>query len=330
METNKLEKTVSKVQEYRSTLELSIRRKNQETGLPGDDPTAQNLRIGSSLKGKGPLSGLTYDEEKKYLPEIINLSPTDNEWRREVKEYWNNISERVPHDSEGTNSRLPGRLIKFTVIFNNEKDKLDFEKAQDFETKAEISKKGLVLPEDVADYVLFRYCLVYARVSNNKKDMYKSAKIDFYLYSQEVEIKKKYTLFQQQTRARNLFVSILDDSNKIDAIMRMFGENPDDDFTYPHKEDKHLKIDELISKEPARFINYANDKSLKEKALISKALELNILFKPANTQSYYFGKDKDLLLGNTLEETVLFLKKDEPKNKQVLESLESSLMFYKS
>ena len=317
-------------QTYESTCELSIRRKFQEAGLPGDDAMTQNPKVGSSFKGKAPLSGLTIDEEKMYLPEIIGISPVDVNWRKEVREYWNNISERVPHDNEGTNSRLPGRLITFTVVFKNNKDKEAFESAELFEAKAEISKRGEVTPDSIADYVLFRYCLVYSRVSNDAKSIHKSAKILFYLYSQETEAKKNYGIFELRNRAREIFVSLLEDISKIDALLRIFGEDPNDTFTYMSEQDKHLKLDEFLAKNPKRFIQYAKDKSLSEKAFIKEAVLANIIHNPPNTDSYYYGDDRQVVLGNSLSDAVLYLKSKEQVNQQVVESIKSQLIYSKT
>ena len=73
-----------------SNVKLSIRRVPSK-GLPGDDPTLYNVKLGASLKGGSPLRGLTHEEEEKYMPDIINHSVNDNNWRRATKDYWNNI-----------------------------------------------------------------------------------------------------------------------------------------------------------------------------------------------------------------------------------------------
>tara|TARA_R110000772_G_C13310328_1_gene440549 strand:+ start:70043 stop:71077 length:1035 start_codon:yes stop_codon:yes gene_type:complete len=312
---------------YTSVCELSVRRKFLNAGLPGDDATIQNPKIGSSFKGKAPLSGLTMEEEKVYLPEIIGISPLDINWRKEVKDYWSNISERVPHDSEGTNDRLPGRYMTFSINFTKKADKEAFDKAKTFDAKAAIAERGEIHPEHTADYVLFRYCLKYSRVANNEKDKHLSAKIEFYLYSQEVEAKKAYGEFELRNQAREVFANLLQDSVVIDALLRVFEQNPDDTFVFPTPQDKHLKLDEFIGKNPKRFLVFANDKSLKEKAFIKEAVAAMIIYNPANTQVYYYGEDKQILMGNTLADAVLFLKSKEEKNVQVYESIKSQLHF---
>lgn len=312
---------------YRSYLKLSIRRKHNEPTLPGDDAVNQNPKIGSSLKGKAPLSGLSLEEEKRYLPEIIGVSPDDVNWRKEVKEYWNNISERVPHDDESSPRDLPGKVIEFNITFDNEKDKKAFDNAEDFDKKAEVSKRGEIDIANVPDYVLFRYCIVYGRVANNFKDRYKSNKILFYLYSKEKSVKQEHNSFMIRNQARTLFMNILEDIKRIDAIIVLYGNNPHDEFKFEGVEDKHLFLEEKINKKPKVFLQYAKDKNLLSKSMIAQAVEKGIIYRVSNTEKHYFGEDKEILLGKNLEETVLYLKSNDTKNKQIRETIEAQLKY---
>lgn len=317
-------------QAFYSTLELSIRRKNVATGLPGDDPTTQNPKIGSGLRDRAPLSGLSFEEEMQYLPEIIGVDAKDINFRKEVKEYWSNISEKVPHDIEASDINFPGRPIKFTVLFESENDKKRFDNAIGFEAKAQAAKRGTVV-EGINDFVLFRYCLVYRRVANDERDQHKAAHIDFYLFSREQKVKQEYSAFTLRNQARELFSTLLDPSHesKIDAILRLFDSNPDDTNLYPSLENKHMTLDEKIRLDPKTFIQYANDKKLAMKSFILKAVDLGAIFVPSNTELHYLGSNKEELLGRNLMETVLFLEDKAEKNVQILEVLKSQVAFNK-
>lgn len=328
METSNIKqetKTIKEEGPFYSTCKLSIRRRDLEAGLPGDDPTAQTLKIGSALKGKAPLSGLSFEEERKYLPEIIQISPQDNEFRKQARDYWNNISEPIPHDDVSLNSKLPGRVVEFEVEFKTKKDKEEFDKALTFELKAEISKRGEISPKDIADYILFRYCLVYGKVSNNMKDRYKSNKIEFFLFSSEVNTKLAYNKFKLKDQARTLFSTLLSDNKMIDALMRLFKMNPEDSNLFTSIEDKHLALDNEISKNPALFLEYAKDKYLSQKAFVMKALEKGVIFNPPNTDLYYMGADQEVLLGKSLMETVHFLTSKEGKNVAIKDTIKAQM-----
>ena len=302
-----------------STMELSIRRKGF-TGLPGDDTSLHNRKVGASMKGSSAARGLSFEEEKLYLPEIINVSPNDIGWRAATNDYWNNISVPIPADGTTTN-KLQGKVLKFIVEFNSEKDKKDFEKTLSFEEKAEISKRGRVV-EGIADYILWRYCLIYSRVANRFEDIGKSAKIFFYLYSKENETLVEHQAFKARVKAQSLFTSILLKESMVDAVLLMFDQ---DLSAFDTLQDKHLALEALIKVQPKAFVQYIEDTSLEEKAQIKIAVERGILHKPTNTDSYYFGENSEALLGTSLMEAVLYWKSEEPKKAQIVTAIKARL-----
>ena len=305
-----------------SKVKISIRRK-QGKGLPGDDVTLHNLKIGSALKGSGGgiLRGLNFEEEKKYLPEIINISPTDNEWRKMTQDYWNNISVVIPADGT-TIDKLQGKVLDFTVSFKNKQEKDNFEEALKFETKAQIiSEHGEVI-EGIANYVLFRYALVYSKVANSVEDIDKSAKILFYLYSKQTQTKLEHKSFKKRNEALAEFIKVLPNEGKINAILMLFEQ---DLASYETLEDKHLALEALVKTKPATFLSYIKDENLSIKAAIKKAVEAGIINNPPNTTTFYYGGNNEHTLGTTLENAVLYLKSEEQKNKQIWEAIKSQL-----
>lgn len=308
-----------------STVELSIRRKNM-VGLPGDDPTLHNLKIGSALKAKSntPLRGLEYEEEVKYLPEIIGYAPSDTEWRKMTSEYWNNISVPIPADGL-TPEKLQGKILTFKVGFVNESDKKAFDSVFDFEEKANILKKlnsdnKCEVVTGVNDYILFRYCLVYKKVANKIEDVNKSPRIQFYLYSKQNEIKTNHQAFKARVQANNKFAEILMKEDIINAVLLLFGQ---DVKAFEDLQEKHIVLEGLIKQDPAKFLSFVEDSNLEIKAKIKKAVELRIIHSPVHTDSYYYGDNNEVLLGTTLTDAVLFWNND--KNKEIIGVIESRL-----
>lgn len=304
---------------HRSKVELSIRRKEIK-GLPGDDPTLHRLKIGSSLKGTGPLRGLEYDEEHKYLPEIIGVSPTDNEWRKIVISYWNNISVDVPADGIGI-GRLQGRPLIFTVAFETATEKENFERVLNLEEKAELSKKGEVV-EGIPDYILWRYCLVYSKVANRQEDVGKSPKILFYLYSKETETRVEHKAFKLRVKASQLFTKILMEEHLINAVLLMFKQDLKEFETL---QDKHLALEGLLKTKAADFIKFMEDVNLEVKAVIKQAVEAQIINNPSNTDSYYYGENNEVTLGTTLVDAVIFWKSTDKHNQEVVDAIKARL-----
>jgi len=308
-----------------STVELSIRRKNS-IGLPGDDPTLHNLKIGSALKAKSntPLRGLEYEEEVKYLPEVVGYAPSDNDWRKVTSEYWNNISVSIPADGM-TIEKLQGKILTFKIAFEHASDKQAFESVFNFEEKAKIIKKldldkKCDLVDGISDYILFRYCLVYSKVANNVEDVNRSPKIQFYLYSKQNEVKTNHQALKARVRAGNKFAEILMKESIIDSVLLLFDQ---DISVFEDLAEKHLVLEGLIKNSPEKFLAYVEDTQLEVKAKIKRAVDLRIIHNPDNTDSYYYGDNNDVALGNTLLDAVLFWTNE--KNAKVIQVIESRL-----
>lgn len=306
-----------------STTTLSVRRTKIE-GLPGYDGSMANTKIGSSLKGSYPLRGLDFEEEDLYLPNIINTDPKDVRWRAMVENYWNDISEKVPSDMDTADKEIQGRLIKFTVRFKKTSHKAKYETILKFEDQVAFIKEHGIVVEGIADYILFRYCLVYGRVANNYKDIHKSPKIKFYLYSKALETKSNFTAMKKRTQATALFNTYLDPekSAEIDAVLLMF---QDDISLHKSFEDKILALEGYSKGRPEDFVAFANDPNLNIKAGIRQAVDLGIIHQPANTDSYYYGDDESMLLGSSLKDAVMFFKSGNENDKQVIQAIMARL-----
>ncbi len=315
--------TIAEGATYPTTFELSIRRASQ-IGLPGDDVTIYNLKVGSALnkQGGGPLKGLDYDEERKYLPNIIQIDPKDQEWRVKTGDYWSNIAVPIPADGVGT-AKLQGKVLKFTIRFKSKALVNAFEAATDVEEKAKISKQGDVV-EGVADYVLFRYCLVYGRVANRLADAKKSPKIRFYLHSKDTEVRSAHIAMKQRAEASVKFTALLDKGKEkmVDAILLMFDQNL---ASFDDLKDKHLALEGLVSTKPVEFLTFMEDSNLGVKATIRTAVDAGIIHKPAHTDTYYFGENNEITLGTTLLDAVLYWKSDNEKNRVIVEAITARL-----
>jgi len=317
-----METQVSKSKEIEVVTTLSIRRKPGLVGLPGDDPANYNLKVGSALKGDGVLRGLDREEEKKYLPIVTNIYPEDHmHWLEATKNYWSNISVSIPADNDSENPNIKGKVIIFTTVFPNAKVAEGYKLAK-LEDKAKIIREHGTVIEGISSYILFRYCLVYSRVANSISDVYASPRIRFYLFSKDQEVKRKYDIFKDQTKATKAFLDIMENEQMLDAVLRMFKKNPD---TYESIGEKHLEIDKLKTKSPAKFLGFIKDRDLTLKASIMKAVKLGVIYNPSNTESYYYGADNDILLGSSLLDVVLYFKSEDIKKVQIRDSIKAQL-----
>lgn len=326
--------TINDKAKYLCTIECSIRRKANTTGLPGQDPAERSYRIGASLDGKTRtnLKGISGQLEARFMPEIIGVSPTDPTFRRSIEEYWSSINKPVPHDEPFLKEHERGARIKiaFHVIGKSRKERMD--KLESVSTKIEYLNTLLTtsikdLPteylasleyEYLSDYLLLNYCLKYSKVANCFEDIDKSPKIDFYIFEKAISVKNQINLIELRGLAMSAYQTLSTDTNKINAILLMFKDNPND---YETETDKLLRIDERYNQLPIEnmrnFVNFAKDDKWEVKYLINRSLNADKLRTLPNSTAIYYN---DILLGMTIDDAVLYLDQDE-KGKIIKESL---------
>lgn len=78
---------------------ITIFRRPNTTNLPDDVYVEAKRRIGSVFtKGGDILKGLTIAEQKRLLPEILGISPTEAGWAKMVRSYFANLTIDVPQE----------------------------------------------------------------------------------------------------------------------------------------------------------------------------------------------------------------------------------------
>ena len=65
-----------------------LRRKDLDNHLPEAVRAEAVMRISSVYVNRQPLKGLTPKEEKKYMQELLDVSPEHVEWPKHSKQFW--------------------------------------------------------------------------------------------------------------------------------------------------------------------------------------------------------------------------------------------------
>jgi len=263
-----------------------IKRKRTTDMLPGTKDQDSIMKIGSSLKGQSPLSGLSFDDERKYLPSILGIDPKSEQWNKVVKDYWSNISAVVPKGDVG---------LKLEIGLDDNKE-----------------------PINVHDWILYQYCLVYGRVANSIKDVNISPKIRFYIYSQDEEVDTKYELLKIRKKAFKEYLKLLESENKMDMVLRLFNIDADK----LKLKQKEIALSKYSTEEESiyKFVSITTDKSLEMKGFIEDCIFKQKLKRIPNTQTIMF---EDEVIGNTMQEAVGYF--NSRKNTGLLNQLRASL-----
>ncbi len=262
-----------------------IRRKASNSAFGNE--VEKVARIHGSNKGEDVLRGLTFEEEDLFLPEILGLSKSDNNFAKMKKEYWAGLSKPVP-EGEGL--------------------KLDISMSYATEALAEDDKTGTKgIPTKISDYILYRYCLVWSKVAKTSDLADASPKIRFYIHSDVEEKAKKRNELSDRTKAMHTFLEIKNDESKMKAMIIVLGRDQADikPLSETDKEDYELILDSLMLRNPVKFVATANDTLLLQKAYVERCILKGILRRLPNTDTII--TENNAVIGNTTNEAIAYL-----------------------
>ena len=293
-----------------------IRRKKTES-LPttGEFLDESVAKIGSSLKGNSPLRGLNFEEEKKYLPQIIGISNNSPDWEKATKDYWDNISKNVPTSDKEGNGGLKLEIgLRYDTIEDYEKDQKSIKTWGELEIGNGKQKIAIENPKgtpiNIADYILWRFCLVHSKVANSLEEVGKSPKIEFYIYSKQKEIKEQKVTFENKRKASQLLYTNLGDRLWVEHMLRLLIQNDKSpsvsirEVSSITEDEKDILLESYMHKVPIIFSAFAEDKNLEMKSFIEICIASGFLVRIPNTNSISFEGET---IGNTIEETVTYL-----------------------
>jgi hypothetical protein len=274
-----------------------IKRRYTQSILPEEGlayPSAESIvyRIGAAFAGPGsgkPLGRNIFDsveEENSVMSKIVGLNPQAQNWNEVLDKYWHSISVEVPY--------VGLKLEAGTQLSNN----------------------GTPEPINPYEYALYRYCLKYGNVANEKKDMGKSDRIYFYMWSEEEERTTQMAVKKQRDAAFLRRMEIDGNMETSRAVLRLMNG-----FAPVGDADVVLALAEAAEQYPIRFLEVANDKDLLAKLFVEDCINAGLLSRPPG--STLILADGSVPIGNNLIEAVGWLRN--PPNVQTLRTFEHKL-----
>lgn len=249
-------------------------------------PTDKSIRdevikkIGSQWRKGGTkdiIRGLSPDEEREYLPNIIGINPSSNEWNGAVKDYWANFTLEIPASEN--------------IILE-----VGFEKVS-----------GKITPINIDNYIKYNFCLEHSRVATSEEQLENISTFSFYIKDRN-KVKKENEIKHLITKKAELFYVKLTSSttkesaSKIEELIRVLSIEAKEDYVDVFKLstiEKEVKLKEYRDKDPQKFINLCEDPTLSDQAVISKGLATGLI--SIEGESYFMG---ELRIGSTRKEAI--------------------------
>lgn len=231
-------------------MEVQILRREEVSHLPNTVINEAKVFLGSHFVGRQPLKGLTDEEEKKYLPQLIGVSANHPEFAARVRMFWADMGFLVPS---------VGKVLDTTVDENGE-------------------------PYNVEDWIRYRWAKVHKYVAANENEMKKNPRKKFYIRDPEEQDRLKNATIQAMKQADIEFIKATKDPSKTRRIIRMLRKDINPDYLNDSQAENELY--DLKQKDPVEFFKIASDTKLDTKAEITELIGLEILRRVGNQIIY--------------------------------------------
>lgn len=266
-------------------MEVQIRRREEISHLPTKVINESKVAIGSHFDGRAPLSGLSKEDEKKYLPDIVGVGPDDPSFTQKVREYWATLTIPVP---------MIGTILDVTTDENGEP----------FSTNLE-------------DWIKFQWAKKHKLVAMNEKEMKEDPRKQYYIYNPEDEINRQNQELQVKMKADAAFIKVLQskDIDRVKSIIRIMDVINPDNLTDKAAQNKLYQLKE---DKPQEFLVVATDKKLEVKAQIQELINQEILRKVGGQIIYI-----DQVIGETINDAVAWYT--DARNSQTVADLKAKL-----
>ena len=253
---------------------IRIKRKELNSRLPKEILAESVSKIGGGLTSSGTvLTGLSFDEINKYMPQLVGVKDDHPEFTQRVEKFFSNISLTVPHPD--------GLPLDVTV-----------------------SEEGV--PHNVRQWINYKFCLASKQVAKSKAEVYSDPSYLYYIEDEVANEAAKASVLGVKKDAFLEFAKISEDEVKFDWILRVLAKTYKDSVTGVAKlstDQREIKMSEYLEKDPSLFIKICKDKDLEIRAQIESMIDKGVLQQIGNR--VINGADP---IGEDVDSAIAYLK----------------------
>lgn len=232
-------------------------RRENTTNLPDDVYVEAKRRIGSVFDNQGNLlKGLSLDEQKRILPNILGMSANDPGWSNAVRRFYAEMTIEVPQS---------GIELDITLDENGE-------------------------PNSPMDYVRFRFAALHPHVAEEEDQRVYDTRYYFFDPAKDEQIRVAETRLRKE--GYKALILVCEDETRMDMILKAYAKN----ITGWSRDQKELELEDLLDEDPTEFLRVAENKDLEYIALIFESIDASVIRKSGNTYLYgdeTLGEDLD-------------------------------------
>ncbi len=254
--------------------------------------TDSKKSIGSVMTKTGETAhGLTHDEIKKLMPNIVNVDSTEFNFRQKVDEYFKALTLRP--------DKVSGLRLEIGLDENDD-------------------------PINSLEYVHYKFALQSPRVARNGDDIKHGVSM-FLVTDKEKELVETHDLLEKRRKAYKEYIKLLDDSKKFKVVAMLLSS----DLGYGIMEIKNvderevkIKLEKFVQDYPEKFYDLISDKHLSVRAFIEECISAGALNRVG--KAILNGDQK---IGSSIEEAIMFLT--DKANSEIYVTLKARVSEYK-
>lgn len=248
----------------------------------------QVKKIGSQFaKGtRDVIRGLSPEEEIVYMPRILGISASSDNWNDALKTKWAEFGIDVPSDDYSETG------VELEVGF-----------------KEDPRKPGTAIPIDLDGYIKYNFCKANSDVATTDEQLDNPFLFTYFIVDKARKVMDDENRFVRMKAINRLFDQLVtstdtNERNKIQWILETEGGSDGvgintAGFSIVQKE---MELEKFKDAFPTKFEELIKDPNLETKALIRKAVEVSVITQEGNS---YFLDSK--VIGSTLLDAVGYL-----------------------
>lgn len=299
--------------------------------------------IGSSIHSSRVLSS-NKGEVEAYFPELIGMSPNNQEFTSHVKSYLNNISFNVNENGTTLNISFYYDHKRDYLAIKEQEDKINARRDAAPRNNLNAIKEAIKVwvseinelestkyrfgrPQNIEDYLIYRHCILYKDVAKDLALINSDWSLRFYIRDEEKEKERAKRLIDEKRKAMRNFLAAEASDTKTNAIyiqMIVATNGSVGEAMMKTKDEKTSALMTFINESPDKFNALFEDKNVEMKAFIESLIARGELVRPEYNQQ--ISTADGTFIGSNINEAVAFL--NNPNNATVLEVLKNKFKLF--
>lgn len=298
--------------------------------------------IGSSVRSSQVLAS-NRAEVEAYFPQLLGLSPNNENFISRLKQYLNNIQIRVDelgvtfdcsfqfnHKRDYLKFKTQEEAIELQYKKANRQNIQELRKALDAKIMAinnlESQLHAYGSPVNIAEYLIYRHCLLYRDIAKDTAIINSDPYVRFYFRDDTKDRERQQKLRQEINNAKRNYVEVIGNDDMFDAVYIQYcviAGLPIVNSMLNDRLEKEVQLDKFSMAEPVKFNNIVKDKDIEIKSFIELLISRGEFVRSKFNQNITTQDGE--FIGANMKEAIAWAK--DPDNANVIAAFKNKLKY---